>query len=209
MKKARSIIPLNQLRPTQITVGMLQVAHKQKRLREMLRRPAELVEFIIERPIRVVLGPRGGAYVIDHHHLALALIREKYETAPMDIEADFSALTEDAFWKKMLSRKFTHPYDAEGKQRPLSRIPRTLKALEDDVYRSLAGFVREEGGYEKVDAPFAEFLWADYFRPRIHRKLVVRHFDKALAHAVKSARQPEAKGLPGFISRAKKRRAKR
>ena len=92
-QKSQKVIELSQLRPTQITVGMLQVEHKQERLRELQHRPSELLDFLLERPIRVVLGPGGKVYVIDHHHLALALIREKYETAPVEIEANFSKLS--------------------------------------------------------------------------------------------------------------------
>ena len=97
---------LSKLRPTQLTVGLLQVKHKRKRLRTLEKRPSELVEFILENPICVVLGPSENAYVIDHHHLALATIKERFETAPMAIEDDFSALPLSAFWKKMDVKKF-------------------------------------------------------------------------------------------------------
>ena len=68
----RSTILISQLQPTQMTVGMLQVKHKRLRLRTLEKRPSELVDFILEHPIRVVLGPKKKAFVIDHHHLALA-----------------------------------------------------------------------------------------------------------------------------------------
>ena len=72
-----------------MTVGMLQVKHKRVRLKALEKRPSELVDFIIEHPIRVVLGPKEKVYVVDHHHLALALIKERFETAPMVVEKDF------------------------------------------------------------------------------------------------------------------------
>ena len=83
----RENILLSRLRPTQLTVGRLEVKHKRKRLRALEKRPAELVDFILEMPIRVVLGPVGKAYVIDHHHLALALLKEDFQTAPMESQA--------------------------------------------------------------------------------------------------------------------------
>lgn len=196
--KRRNVIELDLLKPTQITVGMLQVHHKQKRLKELVRRPSELIDFILVHPIRVVLGPSSKVYVIDHHHLALALIREKFETAPMDVDADFSTLTQTEFWKKMQARKFVHACDAHGCLRPISKIPDKLTELQDDPYRSLAGFAREAGAFNKVDIPFAEFLWADYFRVRIPLEVVKKSFHKALKHAIKMARHPEAKHLPGF-----------
>jgi hypothetical protein len=200
---SRNVIFLSQLKPTQLTVGMLQVQHKRKRMRELLRRPTELVEFILEHPIRVVLGPGGNAYVIDHHHLALALTREKYETAPMDVEGDFSKLKVAAFWQKMATLKYIHPVDARGRAHPVEAIPKSLEGLKDDPYRSLAGFARASGGFVKVETPFAEFLWADYFRERIPARLVKNHFHKALRHALKLCRHPEARGLPGYVGKKK------
>lgn len=200
----RNVITLFQLKPTQITVGILQVRHKQERLRELIRRPSELVDFILVHPIRVVLGPAQKVYVIDHHHLALALIREKFETAPMDVDADFSKLSLPQFWKKMQAAQLVHPYDANGLLRPISFIPKDLRDLQDDPYRSLAGFAREAGAFNKVPTPFAEFLWADYFRLYIHPKLVKNDFHKALKHAMKLARNPLASHLPGYKGKAGK-----
>jgi hypothetical protein len=200
----RANIELDQLRPTQFTVGLLQVKHKRRRLRELERRPAELVDFILENPIRVVLGPAGKAYVIDHHHLGLALIKEKFETAPMEIEDDFSELAVAAFWKKMQARRFLHLEDAEGKRHPLQALPNNLKHLADDPYRSLAGFVRAAGGFHKVPTPFAEFKWADYFRTRVPEKLLRTHFHKALAQAMALASHADAADLPGYLIRKPK-----
>jgi hypothetical protein len=195
----RNIIRIAQLRPTQMTVGMLQVKHKRKQLKEFEKRPSELVDFILEHPVRVVLGPNEKVYVIDHHHLALALLKERLETAPMDIEEDFSSLAKTAFWKRMQSCDFVYPYNAEGKRKSLADIPKTLERLTDDPYRSLAGFVREAGGFSKVQTPYAEFLWADYYRSRIKQKLLDKHFNKALKNAMALAHDPSAKKLPGFL----------
>ena len=200
----RANILLSQLRPTQLTVGMLQVKHKRKRLRALEKRPAELVDFILENPIRVVLGPSDKAYVIDHHHLGLALIKEKFITAPMEIEADFSTLSGKSFWRKMQAEKFLHLVDAGGQTRPLSALPENLKHLQDDPYRSLAGFVRSAGGFQKVPTPFAEFLWADYYRTRIPEKLLEAHFHKALALALALASHKDAADLPGYLIRRPK-----
>jgi hypothetical protein len=200
----RANIPLEQLRPTQITVGMLQVKHKRKRLRALEKRPCELVEFILENPIRVVLGPAHKAYVIDRHHLGLALIKENFETAPMEIEDDFSALSETAFWKKMQARRFVHLEDAAGKRHPLQSLPKSLKRLDDDPYRSLAGFVRTAGGFHKVPTPYAEFRWADYFRSRIDEELLRSHFHKALTQAIAMASHEDAANLPGYLIRKPK-----
>ena len=50
-------VPVKALRPTQIAVGLLLVKAKRKGLRDRERQPQELVDFILENPIRVVAGP--------------------------------------------------------------------------------------------------------------------------------------------------------
>ena len=155
-----NIIALSRLRPTQLTVGLLQVKHKRARLRTFEKRPAELVDFILEHPIRVVLGPASNAYVIDHHHLALALLKEEFETAPMEVEDDFSSLSLKSFWKKMQARHFLHLTDADGEKSQDIGAPQTHGGFAGPTrIASLAGFVRESGGFHKVRTPFAEFLW--------------------------------------------------
>ena len=195
----RNVIAISQLRPTQISVGLLQVKHKRLRLKILEKRPSELVDFILEHPIRVVIGPKEKAYIIDHHHLALALMKERFENAPMDIEDDFSTLSTEAFWDKMQACQFVYPYDADGKKKTLAAIPKKVEQLTDDPYRSLAGFVREAGCFNKVQTPYAEFLWADYFRSRIKKTLLKKHFDEALKHAISLAHHESASHLPGFI----------
>jgi len=201
-------IALSRLRPTQLTVGMLEVKHKRRRLRALEKRPAELVHFILEMPIRVVLGPGKRAYVIDHHHLGLALLKEKFITAPMQIEADFSHLPARSFWRKMRAGHFLHLVNAKGVAKPLRSLPKDLQCLKDDPYRSLAGFVRSAGGFAKAPAPFCEFLWADFFRQRISAKSLRKRFDRCVRKGLKLARSPHAAHLPGYLGSNTSKRAK-
>ncbi len=192
---------LAELLPTQLTVGMRQVDHKEKHLRRLMKNkdPKKLEEFLKERPIPVVIGPGGKAYIIDHHHLGLAMLQAGFETARVEIVDNFSdAKTQDEFWKKMEEKKYVHPYDENGKLKPVDDIPKHLTGLKDDPYRALAGFVREHMGFKKVMTPFAEFLWADYFRKIIPKDVIKDHFKKALRMAVKASRLPGAAHLPGY-----------
>lgn len=209
MKKDHNVIAIAQLKPTQITVGMRLVEHKCRQLQGLQKRPSELVEFILQHPIRVVIGPNDAAYVIDHHHLALALKLQKFETAPMRIEHNFATLAPASFWKKMQSDGMAHPYDAQGKLKSLRSIPKKLKDLKDDPYRSLAGFVREEGGFAKVQTPYAEFTWADFYRTRVKEKLLHKHFNKAFQLAMDMAQDSAANGLPGYVKAPIKRAKKK
>ena len=194
-------IELSRLRPTQFTVGMLEVKFKRKRIRMLEKRPGELVDYILELPIRVVLGPNEKVYVIDHHHLALALLKEGLQTAPMVIEADLSQLDLAAFWTKMQAVQWVHLVSGKGKPKSVDSLPKRLEDLKDDPYRSLAGFVRLAGGYAKTQAPFAEFQWAEFFRPRVNKKDLRSRFEKTVNKCVQLALGEEASGLPGYLGR--------
>jgi hypothetical protein len=70
--------------------------------------------------------------------------------------------------------------------------------LVDDPFRSLAGDLRRAGGYAKDTTPFSEFIWADFLRRRIKRKLVEKDFDRSLEKALQLAKGPDADYLPGW-----------
>jgi hypothetical protein len=197
-------IAISRLRPTQLTVGMLEVKRKRKRLRTLEKKPAEIVEFILQMPIRVVLGPKSQAYVIDHHHLALALSKEDFKTAPMHIEADFSHLSPRSFWKRMKADNYLHLFNSRGKRKRRNSLPKTLRQLKDDPYRSLAGFVRAAGGFEKTPAPFAEFAWANFFRRRIECESIREDLKKTVNECVGLAASAQAADLPGFVGDTRK-----
>jgi hypothetical protein len=192
-------IRVKTLRPTQIAVGRLLVKIKRRDLRERLKQPQELVDYIVANPIRVVLGPEGRAYIIDHHHLGQALLKEGFKTVPLMVEDDLSKLTPDVFWRTMEERRWVYPFDGRGQRRSIRDIPKRLEDMEDDPYRSLAARVRNAGGFEKTSAPYVEFRWANYFRPLIKSSLIKRDFDKALKKAIALAGQSDARDLPGYI----------
>ena len=190
------------LRPTQIAVGYRLVKAKRKGLQQRERKPQELVDFILANPIRAVVGPADQIYVVDHHHLAHALLDEGFKTAPIIILEDFSKLAMPEFWKAMEGKAWLHPFDSKGHEKPLTAIPNKVTKMEDDPYRSLAGFVRLEGGFEKTQTPFAEFVWADFYRKKFSPKELKKDFDETLKRAKKMASNKEASGLPGYIKKA-------
>jgi len=50
--------------------------------------------------------------------------------------------------------------------------------------------------------PFSEFMWADFLRRRIKRKMVESDFACAMENAMKYAKSQEAIYLPGWCARA-------
>jgi len=188
--------PLAELRPTQITVGMREVAAKR---REWRRKHGDKAgAFLAEHMIPVVLGPNERRYVVDHHHLARALHEEGVVSIATTLVANLSKLDRKAFWVFLDNRGWMHPFDDKGRRRDYDAIPQSIAELVDDPYRSLAGELRRAGGFAKDTTPFSEFLWADFLRRRIDRKEVETHFDRALAEALKLARGETADYLRGW-----------
>lgn len=74
-----SRIAIDKLRPTQIAVGFREVELKRKEWRETRKKDGD--DFLGNHIVPVVAGPKDRAYLIDHHHLVLALSKEGVEHA--------------------------------------------------------------------------------------------------------------------------------
>ncbi len=190
-------VEIEDLRPTQITVGMREVKLKQN---ELDKEPKDKRHAYLDaHPVPVVRGPSGELHLIDHHHLARALLDAGFHHAVTAIVADFSTLDLAAFWKKMEAHQWVYPHDAQGRAQPYTSLPKTVAGLIDDPYRSLAGELRAAGGYEKTPTPFAEFAWANFLRNQIKLGDGKKEFDKALEAALLLAHSAAAAHLPGYL----------
>jgi hypothetical protein len=188
--------PLTDLRPTQITVGMREVAAKRRRWREKHGKKAG--QFLASHMMPVVLGPEARPYVTDHHHLARALLEEGVTHVATMVVLDLSRLKPDSFWFVLDNRGLMHPFDEKGERRHYREIPEAIAGLVDDPYRSLAGELRRLGGFAKDTTVFSEFLWADFLRHRIDGDRIDKHFKRALDDALKLAKSRDADYLPGW-----------
>jgi hypothetical protein len=199
-------VPIQSLRPTQMTVGLREVQEKRREWRERAEAKSEGdkgAEFLGKHMIPVVLGPKGRHYIIDHHHLCRALLDEGVEDILVNVVADVRGLTRASFWVFMDNRGWCHPYDDEGERRGFDDIPATVAKMSDDPYRSLAGELRQAGGFAKDSTPFSEFIWADFLRRRIKPKTVREDFEAALAKALALAKTKDADYLPGWCGPTK------
>jgi hypothetical protein len=187
------------LKPTQMTVGLREVEEKRKHWRQ---KEPDGGGWLGKHLIPVLLGPKGRSYVIDHHHLTRALLEEGVQDVATTVVADLSMLDKDAFWVFVDNRGWCHPYDDEGRRRSFDDIPRSLKAMKDDPFRSLAGELRRAGGYAKDTTPFSEFLWADFLRRKLKASEVREDFGSALSKALRLAKSPKAQYLPGWCGPA-------
>jgi hypothetical protein len=187
---------LQDLHPTQLTVGMIVVHDKRKHLEGMSS--ADRQKWMKDHPMPAVVGPKGKLYITDHHHLGRAALEAKVATGFILVEADFSKCTMEAFWKEMNESLWVHPLDENGVRHCYSMIPDKLDKLVDDVYRSIAGYVRDADGYDKTAEAFVEFIWADFFRRNIAIETVRSDFQTAVQAGITLAQSKWAKNIPGY-----------
>ena len=191
-------IDLEQLWPTQMTHGAREVARKIQQYRSLPEHDLRMA--IAEKPVPIVLGPHERPYVTDHHHVVAALHALPVQAVPVVLLEDLSSLDLQAFWLTMENRRWTYPYDAQGRRRPFAEMPRYVWDVPNDEYRSLVAFARDAGAFEKTAVPLEEFRWIELFRsllprPDDHDET----FAALLDQAVELARSDVATGLPGFL----------
>jgi hypothetical protein len=190
--------PVLELRPTQMALGMREVVVKKKQWRR--RDPKDLEKFLGGHMVPVVVGPRRERYVIDHHHLVRALHDEGIRSVFVSVVADLHKLDTATFWRMMSNRGWTHPFDNKGRRCDYSQLPKTVLEMQDDPYRSLAGELRNNGGFAKDSTPFSEFVWADFLRLHIKPKAIKQDFDAALREALTLSKTLDANYLPGWCA---------
>ena len=193
-------IPILSLHPTQMTVGMREVKEKRKRWLELKKKKEG--KRLGSHMIPVVLGPGKRHYVIDHHHLALALHGDGIKDVLVTVVADLTMVDPAAFWGVLDNKRWVYPNDAKGERRHYKDIPKSITALKDDPFRSLAGELRRAGGFAKDTTPFSEFLWADFLRRRMSRKSVDEDFARAMEKSMSFAKSKDAIYLPGWCGPA-------
>ena len=197
MKQRQKVLSL---KPTQFAVGMLEVEEKIDIVRSYRKKKRR--EFLDDNPVPVVVGPDGGLYIIDHHHFLAVCYHLGIEKVRVRVMRDLSKtrMSYTQFWKWMFKTRNAYPFCQFGEgPRKAIYLPKDIRGLADDPYRSLAWFVRKAGAFKNSDRNFAEFKWANFFRSR---RLLDRYgptsMARALVQAVALAQSPAAQGLPGF-----------
>ena len=200
---------IDAMRPTQCSVGYLEVQFKMQELRERSAKPTALEKYLKVHPIQAVLGPAGRMYLTDHHHLGLALVKLADEWDASDnpaarnpyrsccfciVEAlsDGPDLTMKQFYATLEEHERRHPFDGQGHR--VDKVPKYLSERVNDPYRSLAGLTRKAGAYDKVSVSFTEFKWADFLRVKANTKLICRdRLATAIHQAIVLANDPVAR----------------
>lgn len=189
------------LKPTQFAIGMLEVDEKVRQYRKMSR--SEIKKEAKTHSPWVVLGPHGEYFLIDGHHRVMALWLMGFRKVPIQIKKDFrkTVTSYHQFWKMMNTQKWSHLHDQFGKgpHDPIY-LPRDIRGISEDPYRSLAWMVRDRGGFKKSAHWFTDYEWANYFR----RKHLLKEefkidYERSCKKALKLAKSSAAKKLPGYI----------
>jgi hypothetical protein len=186
-------VAIDDLRPTQSCVGFLEVDAKAKKIEKMSHE--ERQTFLKENPVPVVNGFHNHFYIIDHHHMARAVLQAGHQHVHIKVLEDLSHLDKNDFWKCLHKKGYIYLKNAKGEDISPEDIPKRVSAMKDDPYRSLAGFVRKAGGFDKNQTPFSEFRWAEFFRNKIKFENTRKGLEKVLPQAIELAKSPEAHHL--------------
>jgi hypothetical protein len=197
MKQKQNIL---NLKPTQFAVGMLEVDEKIKELAHANKKKKK--KFFNGTKVPVVRSPDGDLYVVDKHHFLWVCFQLGIKKVKIDLIKDFKGkkISYGAFWKWMGKTRNWYPFCQFGEgTRKEFYLPKDVRGLADDPYRSMAWFVRKAGAFENSEKNFAEFSWANFFRSK---KLLEREgmngITKALVRASRLAQSAEARHLPGY-----------
>ncbi|MGZ3694023.1 MAG: ParB-like protein [Bdellovibrionota bacterium] len=196
--KEKCRLELSKLKPTQGAVGRREVERLKVELTEMAKDPEELKEYLKGKRIEVIIGPGGKYHIIDGHHHAVALSELGIGPGYIEIVDNLSDKSTEEFWSIMKEKHWVRLRNGNGEAISIAQLPKHLKHMKDDPYRSLAGTMADVKAFKSEPTPFMEFSWADYLRERIPLSLLKSDWDGAVVMATRFALDPEADKLPGF-----------
>ena len=191
-------VPIDKVHPTQFAVGYWEV---NQRVTHITRLSASKLDIYLKEHIAlVIVGPGGEPYLVDGHHLCMAILKSgRGQTVQARVVANWRELPVEEFWGKMQAGNHVYLYDNQGRGHlDVGQLTKKVTELTDDPYRSLAWAVRDRGGFQKTTVSFSEFEWANFFRKRIEIGPRPRDFEKAVKQALKTCHSAEAKNLPGY-----------
>ena len=190
------------LKPTQFCLGFNEIDEKFSKMQKMKKE--DLQKYLEEKVVPVILGPNDTYFMIDRHHLVRCCWELGIPKVFVNEISDLSHLTPDEFWEVVKKAKWCYLFDQFGNgPHHESLLPQTIRTMNDDPYRSLAFFLRDEKVYNKQGnkVPFIEFYWANYLRKKIKFEPGKDGFKKMLKVAKEVIKKDlDAQKLPGYKS---------
>lgn len=201
-KKKPFFVHLKNIHPTQAYIGMDQIPVKIKKLTKEFEKQ-KYKKYLKKKWAPAVLGPDKRYWIIDRHHLSYSILHfdlVKKKGIYIKLIKDWSNLDWHTFKIKMLAKDYLYLKDDKFNSIHFEDIPNSLSQLQDNPYRSLAYFAREEECFKKVEIPFLEFTWGEYF----YKEGIVIDSNFELSHYIKMALKKchlhQARDLPGFYT---------
>ncbi len=118
-----------------------------------------------------VIGPKGVPYLTDGHHTFTSFLETPDGGADVKVrvrvQANFSDMTEAAFWTEMEKQQMTWLRDTADKPITPQQLPSSvgLKNFANDPYRGVLYFARDIGYEQRPEnATFLEFYWGKWLR---------------------------------------------
>lgn len=201
---ARIEVKIEDLVPGQSTFGRAEAIMRANALQDM--KPQKRREYLEKHRLQVVKGPSGAFHLVDGHHLSWALLELKRRRvtnaiAPAEQLADLSKLSQEDFEKEIIARKWVWLFDEKDEPITISALAREISQLRDDPYRTVIWLLEQEGCFEEMDIPFADFVWAKWLRKQI--SVAGNHTDQlrdAVLKAKEIAHGETSRGLPGYVA---------
>jgi len=192
-------VPIAQLQPTQMCVGLAEVRSRQLDFSE--ESGDQRRRYLRSKPVPLVRNSSGLFWMMDRHHRLRGLI----ELAPESIAFGYIALEVSSDDRSLVleeleRRGWLYLHDGRGLgPLPATALPSTLHGLQDDPYRSLVWKLKKEGCIEPEPLiPFHEFRWGAWLRSRSLPPFSSTHLDSALPAARALVRSRAASHLAGW-----------
>ncbi len=157
------------LHPTQIGIGELRVQELTPESDE------KFIKHANKKPAKILIGPNDVFYITDGHHHARAMLErldgrqsQLNSTQCLVIENDkqLSFPSDAEFWDWMREHQHARLEGGDlvnGKVKQGAFPPASLRDMQDDSYRSLAGFLQDSCSID-MSADYDQFRWADFLR---------------------------------------------
>lgn len=192
-------IPIAQLQPTQLCVGLAEVRSRQRDFSS--ESGQERRSYLGSKPVPLVRNRAGEVWMVDRHHRLRALIELQPDaTAFGYVALQLETNNRQELLIELNRRGWLYLYDGRGLG-PLdpAALPAQLHGLQDDPYRSLVWKLKKEKLIEPAPLiPFHEFRWGAWLRSRSLPPFSSQQLDPALPAARAYARSRAASHLAGW-----------
>lgn len=193
-------VPLAELQPTQLCVGMAEIRSRQ--LDFAKDDPAEQRAYLQRKPTPLVRSGSGELWMVDRHHRLRALLELNPQASAFGYVAlQLEVSAREQVLEALHQRGWLYLYDGRG-QGPLhpTALPRSLVGTLDDPYRSLVWKLKRERVLASAPLiPFHEFRWGAWLRSRQLPPFSSDRLEPALPAARALVRSQAAAHLAGWI----------